>query len=81
MYIIWSNEHRAWWRPNSRGYTPNISDAGVYSREDAMDIVEGANKYQEAREAPNELAVPIADLSSNLIMGLGVDIDDLEPTR
>lgn len=35
-YLIWSNEHRAWWRPNSRGYTIHIEAAGRYTRDDAL---------------------------------------------
>lgn len=35
-YLIWSNEHRAWWRPNSRGYTLDVDKAGRYSRKDAI---------------------------------------------
>lgn len=32
---IWSAEWRAWWRPDGRGYTDKINDAGIYSFEDA----------------------------------------------
>lgn len=32
---IWSGEWRAWWRPNSCGYTDDVAQAGVYSFEDA----------------------------------------------
>lgn len=35
-YLIWSNEHAAWWRPNASGYTAYIEDAGRYSREKAI---------------------------------------------
>ena len=35
-YLIWSNEHRAWWRPNSRGYTLQLEKAGRYSRDEAL---------------------------------------------
>lgn len=34
-YVIWSHEHHAWWKPDSLGYTPNLHEAGHYSREDA----------------------------------------------
>ena len=29
---IWSFEHDAWWRPDSRGYTTAEADAGLYDR-------------------------------------------------
>lgn len=28
MYLIWSYEHNAWWKPNRWGYTTNIKEAG-----------------------------------------------------
>lgn len=34
--FIWSEEHKMWWRPNSQGYTTEISDAGVYKFEQAL---------------------------------------------
>jgi hypothetical protein len=37
-YVIWSNEHQAWWRPNSHGYTRWIEDAGRYARDEAVSI-------------------------------------------
>jgi hypothetical protein len=35
-YLIWSNEHRLWWRPDERGYCSLVKDAGRYSRADAI---------------------------------------------
>lgn len=42
-WIIWSIEHGAWWRPESRGYCVELAGAGVYSYEEAVKIVTGAN--------------------------------------
>ncbi len=58
-YLIWSNEHVAWWRPNSCGYTVHINAAGRYSREKALEICKGANYgfYQDDGENPNEIPV------------------------
>lgn len=81
MYVIWSNGHSAWWRPQSAGYSKNIEQAGIYPRDDAMAIVEGANAYQQQHEAPNELAVLIWDLSPNLIAALSVEIDAFKPAK
>lgn len=36
-YLIWSNEHRGWWGPNRCGYT-GLVGAGIYTRQDAIDI-------------------------------------------
>lgn len=43
MFLIWSNEHNAWWRPNRLGYTPEIAAAGRYFLEDAIAICNEAN--------------------------------------
>ena len=37
-WLIWSNEHRAWWRGGGNGYTVQVSQAGLYSEADALDI-------------------------------------------
>lgn len=35
-YLIWSNQHRAWWRADARGYTAHLDAAGRYSRDQAL---------------------------------------------
>ena len=42
MYLVWSNEHRRWWGPGSCGYVKRVSDAGRYSRENAIEICRNA---------------------------------------
>ena len=37
-WIVWSNEHRAFWAPNRQGYTKAIEKAGRYSRDEAENI-------------------------------------------
>lgn len=41
-YLIWSNQHGAWWAPDRRGYTPWIEAAGRYAEADARRIVADA---------------------------------------
>ena len=43
VFVIWSYEHRAWWRPGSWGYTQELGEAGRYTRADAEAIVRRAN--------------------------------------
>lgn len=38
-YLIWSNEHNAWWKYNGRGYTTDLGDAGLYEEDEAMEIL------------------------------------------
>lgn len=42
-WLIWSEEHRAWWGPNHNGYVKNRKDAGRYEYTEALKIVKGAN--------------------------------------
>jgi hypothetical protein len=57
-WLIWSNEHRAWWGPAQHGYVFSRADAGRYTFQKAMQIVMDANKYQSEKEKPNEAMVP-----------------------
>lgn len=59
-YVIWSNEHRAWWGPERRGYVTNLAEAGIYGRDEANLIARNA-KFGSAPGMPNEIALPVAD--------------------
>lgn len=39
VYLLWSNKHSMWWRPDSQGYTEVEVEAGRYSLEEAVDLV------------------------------------------
>lgn len=56
-YLIWSNEHRAWWGWNHRGYTNRIAKAGRYSRVDALRICNGANYSWDENTNPDDLPI------------------------
>lgn len=38
-WLIWSNQHRMWWRPRHHGYTPQIEEAGRYTEQEARAVV------------------------------------------
>jgi hypothetical protein len=68
MYLIWSEEHGAWWRhaigSATWGYTHFITEAGRYTEADANRIVVNANKvihpdsgFLRDRKF-NEIAIP-----------------------
>lgn len=42
-YLIWSNEHRAWWKPHSNGYTTLTHLAGQFTEMEARKIIREAN--------------------------------------
>jgi len=44
-YLIWSNEHRGWWKPTRHGYTTRTDKAGQFDRAEAAEIVDKANLH------------------------------------
>lgn len=59
--LIWSNEHRAWWRPNSCGYTTHLAAAGRYSQAEAAAICRAARGGWKEGTPPPEIPVREAD--------------------
>lgn len=59
-YLVWSNQHRMWWRPGSKGYTPELAEAGRYSRDEAIKISRGGD-FWRAFERPREVPVLASD--------------------
>lgn len=43
QFLIWSEEHGAWWRPHRCGYTTSMKNAGRYDALSAEQIVREAN--------------------------------------
>lgn len=63
-YYIFSFEHGAWWMAGRRGYTKQLSKAGVYSRIEALQICTKALPGTASRMgAMPELPVPVADVA------------------
>ena len=60
-YLVWSNEHRAWWHPDRCGYTTSIEQAGRYTRTAAIAIASNARGGWFAGKNPPEIAIPEAD--------------------
>jgi hypothetical protein len=59
-YLVWSNEHTGWWRPDRMGYTQHLSEAGHFTRQAAMSICIGA--MLGSREVLNEVPVLLDDI-------------------
>ena len=57
--FIWSNEHSAYWKADSRGYTSRLSDAGRYPLSEAVEICNGANRHLKDNDPPFETIRPI----------------------
>lgn len=56
-WLIWSNEHNAFWAPGETGYVEKASMAGRYSTRRAFEIVSNAN-IARGDKLPNEIVVP-----------------------
>lgn len=61
QYLIWSNEHRAWWAPGSNGYVQRLAEAGRYSRQHALQICKDAQGGWNGLAPAPEIAVPERD--------------------
>ena len=47
-FLLWSRLHQQWWKPNSRGYSPRLEEAGWYTRDEARDREEASRPRGEA---------------------------------
>ncbi len=56
-YVIWSNEHRCWWRSNECGYTIHLEQAGRYTRDEALGISVGARGGRRFNANPSEVPI------------------------
>ena len=66
QYLIWSNEHRGWWRAGRCGYTPGLMDAGRYTRDQAIEICGDAIPSAIAVGTISEIPVRASDLTDFL---------------
>lgn len=57
QWLIWSNEHGAWWKPGRYGYTKSRLEAGRYSFEEAAEICTDANAQRQDVQQPNEAMI------------------------
>src|SRR5438045_6904159 len=57
-WLIWSSDHGGWSKPNRHGYTNRLADAGRYSFDEALEIVQDANSGTFARNFPSETMGP-----------------------
>lgn len=60
-FLIWSNEHSAWWNPGRAGYTTHLALAGRYSHAEALAISVDARGGWRPGSPPPEIPVAEAD--------------------
>lgn len=65
-WLIWSNEHKAWWKKGNHGYTSFLSEAARFTFTEACQVLNEANKYRWfCSNEPHETMVPISSLPDN----------------
>lgn len=57
LVVIWSGEHRMWWRPNASGYSEEFMRAGVYTRAEAEDATRHCGPSKMINIIPLEEAI------------------------
>ena len=62
QYLIWSNEHKAWWGPGRAGYSHRLKRAGRYSREEALAICFEAMAGRRGNAPFPEIPIPATDV-------------------
>ncbi len=78
VYLIWSHEHSAWWRPQRAGYVTDYKHAGFYSRYEALTVCATARDGVQPGKPFNEVPVLLEDvvdfvqIQDTLNAGLGV---------
>ena len=60
-YYIYSFEHDGYWKSDRFGYTPNLSDAGIFSETEALEITLQANIVMAIKGEPNEAMIPLKE--------------------
>lgn len=65
-YLIWSNEHRAWWGCARRGYVRRSAEAGHYTRKEAISISCDALPGRRSGGPFNEIPVRLSDIEEML---------------
>lgn len=60
-WLVWSNQHGAWWAPNSCGYRLNVAEAGRYTLTEAI----AKTRLRSVVGVPPELVVPSPELLGN----------------
>jgi hypothetical protein len=66
IYLVWSNEHRAWWKPGGYGYSTGLRGAGQFSRDRAIEICRDALLTAAHIGVIAEVPVRLADITDVL---------------
>jgi hypothetical protein len=62
IYLIWSNEHRAFWRTGRFGYTPKVAEAQRFSQHEALNVCLAAMPGRRDGCPLNDMPVRLKDV-------------------
>lgn len=63
-FLLWSNKHGMWWRPEARGYTPDVAYAGRYTEQEAVERVVRSAYHGRVDQVTCMVVAPPLDTSS-----------------
>jgi len=72
-YLIWSYKHNMWWGADQCGYAADVHFAGVYSLEEANEIVDRSRYIHAERSEAQKLTDVLGSFESprcNTVMHL-----------
>ncbi len=61
-FLIWSNEHKAWWRAGGWGYTTALRMAGHFTQQQAIEICRNALPTATNIGRMSEIPVRLEDI-------------------
>lgn len=61
VYLVWSNEHRGWWKAGGWGYTTRLAEAGRFNRRQAVDICRDALPSAMQMRPPMFAELPVRE--------------------
>jgi len=76
-WLIWSNEHKAWWGPNRGGYYARdaVALAGRYSTAEALEICQHdcprAGRLAKGLRNPSEIMTPSPEFLEEFMRAQG----------
>lgn len=75
-WLVWSNEHSAWWGPDRQQHFTSGNSAGRYTLQDALAICRTRNGAPEPGKMPSEIIHPAAEFLERLLRSPDGEIVD-----
>ncbi len=60
-FLVYSVEHRGFWRQSRQGYTPLMSEAGCFTMSVAKEICDVANRFVKDGDPPESSLIAVEE--------------------